>query len=54
MWSNFAGKCRRQVLLKEFQDPATLSDDINFVLNVVMYVKRKLKMNWILQTCKRN
>ena len=28
VWSNFAGKRRRQVLLEEFQDPAKLSDDI--------------------------
>ena len=26
MWANFAGKCRRRVLLEGFQDPATLSE----------------------------
>ena len=26
VWSNFAGKCRRQVLFEEFQDPARLPD----------------------------
>ena len=26
VWANFAGKCRRRVLLEEFQDPATLSE----------------------------